>query len=66
MARRFWDADLAGLWFGFRNPRDLRVRKPLPPRHQGAASLEAKPPGIVERNRRAKREAWALKAGSRH
>ncbi len=61
MARRFWDSDFAGLWFGLRNPRDLRVRKPLPPRPQGAADLEAKPPGIVERNRRARREKWALR-----
>ena len=61
MARRFWDSEFAGHWFGFRNSRDLRVRRPLPPRPRGAPDLEAESPGIVERNRRARREKWALR-----
>ena len=64
MARRLWQGDFARLWFGARAPR------PSPkPRSGGDEAGEGgqtppagdRPLGIVERDRRARREKWALR-----
>lgn len=62
MARRVWDGDFASIWFGFRNPLDRRVRRPdLTRSKTGPVEAGEKPGSIVERNRRARREKWALR-----
>ena len=65
MARRIWQSDFARLWFGLPSGTDTRmdVGKGLGPgpRSSASAPRPARPLGIVERNRLARRHKWALK-----
>ena len=64
MARHIWQSDFARLWFGLRSGTRVRVGKvrngpdPYTARSDPGA---ARPLGIVERNRLARRHKWALK-----
>ena len=59
MTRKIWQSDFAGLWFGGAPAR--KAAKPCAPASETENEAEAKPLGIVERNRRARREKWALR-----
>ena len=65
MARWIWQGDFAGCWFGAerdnggRPEKDAAEPEPAATAPQGPAR---EPLGIVERDRRARREKWALKA----
>ena len=68
MARRIWQSDFARLWFGLRGATDTRVdvgkgRIGHDPCASTSATLPGpgRPLGIVERNRLARRQKWALK-----
>ena len=68
MARRIWQRDFARLWFGKRSAMDTRVDVGKGRiGHDPCSSTSAPPPGpgralgIVERNRLARRQNWALK-----
>ena len=64
MARRIWQSDFARLWFGLRGgtvPRGGVGKGRTGDHLSTSASGPARPLGIVERNRLARRHKWALK-----
>lgn len=68
MARHIWQSDFAHFWFGFRSSLDSRmaagrVRAGGEAAQPDGGPLQTpdRPLGIVERNRRAQREKWALR-----
>ena len=66
MARHIWRSDFADLWFGLRSGRGPRVGGGKGQNGDDtSASMSApgpaRPLGIVERNRLARRHKWALK-----
>lgn len=68
MARRIWHGEFARFWFGFDGGVEARIaagrarlRRDRAPA-AGKQARKADPPlGIVERNRLARREKWALR-----
>ena len=59
MARKIWQGDFVWLWFGRRPHR--QGERSSPPRVPNDAKADDHPLGIVERNRLARQEKWALK-----
>ncbi len=64
MARHIWQSDFARLWFGLRSSTRAGVgkgRNGHDPCTSSKGPGPARPLGIVERNRLARRHRWALK-----
>ncbi|MEM7222777.1 MAG: hypothetical protein AAF495_07360 [Pseudomonadota bacterium] len=66
MTRKIWDDDFTGCWpsEGSASGASEREARPDESRAEVAPAGEASL-GIVERNRRARREKWALRMGER-